>query len=137
LWTSLGHTDLNFVKILKYEDSNWHFTQTRYWFSGDTSFPNRGSKIFLDSGIIEYSKLAVPFAKLADSLNTFDLMVFPTQSQIPGFSDNVAGGLYYNLEVSTKNYYKHFYYHEPEHYNDSSNKKFIGLLNLLSIKPNQ
>ena len=131
LWTALGHTDLRLVKILKYEDSNWHLSETRYWISGDSSFPNLGSKIFLDSGNIEFSRLITPISPLLDTLFKLNLNTFPTQSQISGFSDNVAGGFYYDLEVATKNYYKHLSYHEPDRYSDNSNRNFSRIVKLL------
>ena len=131
LWTDLGHTDFKSVKVLKYEDSNWHLSETRYWISGDSSFPNRGSKIFLDSGNIEFSRLITPISSILDTLFKFNLVTFPTQSQISGFSDNVADGLYYDLEVATKNYYKLLSYHEPERYADNSNRNFSRILKLL------
>jgi len=136
LWTALGHTDFNSVKVLKYDDSNWHLSETKYWTSGDSSFPNHGSKIFLDSGNIEFSRLITPIPVLLDTLFKLNLETFPTQSQIPGFSDNVASGFYYDLEVATKNYYKHLFYHEPNRYGDSSNKTFSRILKLLWISKN-
>ena len=134
LWTDLGHTDFKSVKVLKYEDSNWHFSETRYWISGDSIYPNRGSKVFLDSGNIEFSRLTVPISLLLDSLYKLDFNTFLDQEKIPGFVDNVADGLYYNLEIATKNYYRHLFYHEPNRYYDSSNKNFCRILRLLRAK---
>ena len=134
LWTALGHTDFQSVKVLKYEDSNWHFSETRYWISGDSLYPNLGSKIFLDSGNIEFSRLTVPIPLLLDTLFKFNFTTFLDQEKIPGYSDNVAGGLYYDLEVATKNYYRHLFYHEPGRYFDSSNKNFSKILRLLWAK---
>jgi len=134
LWTSLGHTDLNLVDILKYENNNWHYSQNRYWYSGDANFPNKGSKMFLDSAEIKSPKLDLAFSEIIAKLKAIDLRTLPSQSQITGFSDNIADGEYYDLEVATKNYYRHLFFHEPRRYSDSVNQRFSRLIKLLAIK---
>lgn len=56
-----------------------------------------------------------------------------SQDQIKNFKDNIADGVTYNLEISTKNKYKLIRYRCPEYYSKTeiNNKKFTDILLLL------
>jgi hypothetical protein len=130
LWSSVATTDFNFLTILKYSDSTWHLTETRYWIENVKNYPN-ADLMMLDSSKTKLNFPTRSFEKIIDSIESFRIDLIPSQHQIAGFMDKTADGAYYTLEVATKRYYKLLSYHNPKYYEDSSNKRVVELLNFL------
>ena len=70
---------------------------------------------------------------IIDSLHQIDFLQLVSQDQIQGFSDNVADGQTFHMEVFMPFRYKLLRYHCPESYysKESSNKGFVDILMLL------
>ena len=109
--------------VLKYADTSWLTQKIRYYKSADgvTHFKN------------EKIKPTISLPLLIDSLKQMHLDKLLSQEQIPNFVDNVADGVTYNLEISTKGKYKLLTYHCPEHFakTEINNKKFLDLVLLV------
>jgi hypothetical protein len=70
---------------------------------------------------------------LAEELEDIDFTKMISQVEIANFDNNVADGIYYNLEVATSKYYKLLTYHCPEHFakTEYNNKKFLDIIFML------
>jgi hypothetical protein len=109
--------------ILKYADTSWLTQKIRYYKSEDGVIHFKNEKI----------KPTITLPLLIDSLKQMHLDKLISQEQIPNFEDNVADGVTYNLEISTKGNYKLLTYHCPEHFakTEINNKKFLDLVLLV------
>jgi hypothetical protein len=113
----------NDLYILKYGKSGMMATNIRY----GTRYPKPNEKVFdtispdITSLIIDSFKtkriFSIANSKLIlDTIKSFYLDTIPSQNQIPNFSDNIADGFSFTIELATKNSYKILYYHCPEYY---------------------
>ena len=127
LWCSMAITDLKFVTILKFSNSNWQLTETRYWIDNINRYPNDDLMI-LDSSFTKKLVPRISFADIIDSINYFCLGVIPTQNKISGFIDRTADGISYTLEVASKNCYKILSYNNPKYYMDDNHKRINSVL---------
>ncbi len=68
-----------------------------------------------------------------DSLNSYDFENLLSQDEIESFTDNVADGVTYTMEIATSKYYKLLTYHCPERFakTEINNKKFLDLILLI------
>ena len=82
----------------------------------------------LDNSFTKKIELPKAFSKIIDSINSFHLETIPSQNKIPDFRDKAADGMYYTLELATKNFYKLLLYHNPNKYQDSIHKNVNEIL---------
>jgi hypothetical protein len=70
---------------------------------------------------------------LLDSLQHYDFAKMISQNEIENFTDNLADGITYHLEISNSKYYKLLTYHCPEHFAklEPNNKLFLEIILLL------
>ncbi len=131
------------VISLSYSNGNWFATKTYYW----TSFPQIGEKgykggitiegmtqMILDSSNTFRIKPNIPFSKLVDTIQYFNILNIPNQNEIPNFRDRVVDGFEYTIEIATKTYYKIISYHCPDVYakEEINNKKVAEFLKFVS-----
>ena len=123
IWVSSMFIEHDLV-ILKYSDTSWMTQKIRYYKSanGVTHFKNEGP-----------TKPNITLPSLIDSLRQAQLDKIKSQEEIPNFVDNIADGVTYDLEISTKGSYKLLTYHCPEHFAKAeiNNKKFLDLILLM------
>jgi hypothetical protein len=127
LWCSLSMTDIRTITILRYSDSTWKLTETRYWVQNMRNW-NKNSKYILDSLITKNIIPGSAFSTIINSIQKFELNTLPTQDKIPGFHNGVSDGMNYQIEIATKNYYHRLSYANPFHYQDKHNKKISNFL---------
>lgn len=112
----------DFATILRYSDSQWVAHEYIYYENGN----------ILDSLIIKKINLSDSIGNVVTYLSDSAVLKLPSQHAIPGFVDNVADGQTCTIEISTKTFYKALHYHCPEHFSDSYNKKFMGIVTFLN-----
>jgi hypothetical protein len=131
IWHGLSIATPQWLVILKNQDSAWLLTHTDYWF--DYQWTNgKPAKVLLDSSFTK--SLAVPsnIFRIVDSIRQLKLDTFPSQNEIPGFQDNVADGVFYQIEIATPTFYKAVRYGNPNRYTDTNNQQMSKLITMLN-----
>jgi hypothetical protein len=131
LWSSLSGTDLQILTILRFSDSAWCCTESRYWV-GSIDEWGKNRSLYADSVFTRRILPKTPFNIILDTLNQYELFKLPSQHEIPGFVDKTADGMNYTLEISTSQSYKVIKYRNPQYYNDTLNRKITSLLKFLN-----
>jgi hypothetical protein len=131
VWHGISIVRPKYLIILKYKDSRWILNETTYWVSYNWKNGSPESAI-LDSLKTKSLPIQPSISKIAESIINFRLDTFPSQSEIPGFVNNVADGFFYDIELATSKYYKYIIYHNPNRYNDPYDRKITTFLSSLS-----
>jgi hypothetical protein len=130
LWCDLVITDLKTVTILRYTDSSWKLTETRYW----VNTPNEWAKqpeLIIDSLTTKRVIPKLPFFQAIDSIESYRLDTAITQRKIPNFEDRTADGMSYTIEIATKNSYRVIYYNNPFSYSDPNDTQITKFLKFM------
>lgn len=131
MWHGLSIATPNWLVTLKYDDSAWHLTHTDYWF--DYQWTNgRPEKVRLDSSFTKSIVVPSNITSIIDSVYHFRLDTFSSQSEILGFQDKVADGVFYQIEIATPNFYKAVRYNNPNRYSDAYNQQISRLIKTLA-----
>jgi hypothetical protein len=121
IWKSSNLTP-DYFTILRYSDDGWVGHKAAYY-ENDKE---------LDSLVIWRIELVDSVEKVATFLSDSNVLNLPSQHAIPDFIDNVADGQTCTIEIATNGFYKALHYHCPEHYADTYNKRFMGIVNYLN-----
>ena len=116
LYSSLVLTNLEILTCLRFIDSTWYLTETRYWKDFIANYP-KPDIITVDSAITKKINPAIDYSIIIDSINFFDLKNMPDQT--PQQRDRTADGMVYTIEIATKNSYRIISYHNPSNFQDS------------------
>ena len=135
VWHGISIASPKRLVTLKYQDSAWYLTNTHYWLNYQRT---NGSpdKVLLDSSFTKTLGVPSNISSIVDSIFQFRFDTFPSQTEIPGFEDRVADGVFYHVEISTPNFYKAISYNNPSRYEDAYNHrmtKFITMLKGISV----
>jgi hypothetical protein len=107
------------VMIIEKKDSHYAISLYSY---------NDANDIHLEPG-----KAKMKPDELVPKLQKVDFAGMLTQSEIPGFKDNVEDGIFFTLEVKFAGGYKIVQYHSPQEFEDKYNKAFEEFLDLLQL----
>jgi hypothetical protein len=118
------------VTILKYTDSSWKLSETRYWRRLADDW-GKHFELTIDSSTAKRIIPKLSFEQVIDSIKAFRLDTVITQHDIHNFRDKVADGMLYTIEVSTKNSYRRLSYSNPSHYNDPYDKQISSFLTFM------
>ena len=131
LWFNAVMTDLRTVTILKYTNSTWSLNETQYWYRLLNDW-GKHSEFNIDSSVTKRLLPQLTFLQSIDSIKTFRLDTIITQYSIPNFRNNVADGIFYTIEISTKDYYRRISYSNPKYYSDPYDKQISRFLDFMN-----
>ena len=130
IWHGMAIASPKRLMILKYQDSSWYLTNSDNWFDYEW-IDGSPKRVLLDSSFTKSLKVPFNISSLVDSIYRFRLDTFPSQNEIRGFRDNVADGMFYQIELATSQYYKAVSYGNPNRYGDNYNRHITRLITML------